>query len=77
MSEMGRYPFAKILIAVAYMCHRHQIWVKEKTERFGCIYSIWRFWCGCQQMCRQMTMLPVHMPSGFPARRLEQMIVTS
>ena len=21
--------------------HRHGNWVKEKTERFGCIYSVW------------------------------------
>ena len=21
-------------------CHRHGNWVKEKTERFGCIYSV-------------------------------------
>ena len=33
-------------------CHRHRIWVKEKMERFGCIYSNQGFWHGCWQMCR-------------------------
>ena len=28
-------------------------------------------------MCRQTTAVPLHMCSGFPAKRLEQMIVTS
>ena len=26
---------------VWYMCHRHGNWVKEKMEKFRCIYSIW------------------------------------
>ena len=42
-------------------CHRHRNWVKEKMERFGCIYLNWgsnmdtgrctdewqQFWCAC------------------------------
>ena len=44
----------------------HRIWVKERTEKFRCIYSNWGFWCGCQQMCRWTTVFPVHMHSGFP-----------
>ena len=31
-----------------HICHRHGNWVKEKMERFGCIYSIKGFWCGCR-----------------------------
>ena len=41
------------VMADLYICHRHRNCVKEKMERFGCIYSIWRFWCGCWQMCKQ------------------------
>ena len=53
------------------------IWVKEKTERFGNIYSNWGFQHGCWQMCRWTTMLLVHMFSGFPAGRSKQTIVMS
>ena len=60
-----------------YMCHRHGIWVKEKTERFGCIYSNWGFWCWCQWMPRWTTVFPVCMHNGFPAGRSKQMIMTS
>ena len=60
-----------------YKCHRHGIWAKEKTERFRCSYSIQGFQHGCQQMCRWMTMLPIHMHSGFPTRRSKQMITMS
>ena len=59
------------------LCHRHRNWVKEKTERFGCIYSIWGFWHGYQQMYRWMTMFPMYMCSGFPTGRSKQMIVMS
>ena len=62
---------------IQYICHRHGIWVKEKMERFGCIYSIWGFWFGCWQMHRWMTMLPMCMHSGFPTGRSKQMIVMS
>ena len=58
-------------------CHRHRTWVKEKTKRFGCIYSNWGFWHGCWQMCRWTAVLLVHMCSGFPTRRSKQMIMTS
>ena len=60
-----------------YICHRHEIQVKEKTKRFGCIYSNWGFQHGCQQMCRLTMAFPVHMHSGFPTGRSKQMIVTS
>ena len=60
-----------------YICHRHRIWVKEKTKRFGCIYSNREFWHWCQQMCRQTVAFPVHMHSAFPAGRSRQMIMTS
>ena len=46
-------------------------------KRFGCIHSIWRFWQGCQQMCRQMSVVLMCICSGFPAGRSEQMIMTS
>ena len=35
------------------------------------------FWHGCQQMCRQNMAVLLCMCSGFPAKRLEQMIMTS
>ena len=59
------------------MCHRHGTQVKEKMERFGCIYSNQGSWCGCQQMPRWTIVLLVHMCIGFSAGRSKQMIVTS
>ena len=35
------------------------------------------FWCGCEQMCRQTMVVPMHMCNGFPAGKMEQMIMTS
>ena len=60
-----------------YICHRHEIWVKEKMKRFRCLHSNWGLWNWCQQMCRWTTVFPVHMHSGFSAGRSEQTIVTS
>ena len=42
------------------MCHRHGHWVEEKTERFGCIYSIRGSGmdagrCADEQQCFQCT----------------------
>ena len=59
------------------MCHRHEIWVKEKTKRFGCISSNWGFWHWCWQIYRWNMAFPVCMCSGFPTLRSKQMIVTS
>ena len=64
-------------ISIYTICHRHGIQVKEKTERFRCIYSNQGFQCGCRQMCRWTTVLPVHMCSGFPTGRSKQMFMTS
>ena len=60
-----------------YICHRHEIWVKEKTERFRSLHSNWGLWCWCWQICRQTTACPVHMCSGFPNGRSEQTIMMS
>ena len=35
------------------------------------------FWCGHQQMCRWTMLVPMHMCNGFPARKMEQAIMTS
>ena len=59
------------------ICHRHGLWVKEKTERFGCIYSNWGFWHWCWQMCRWTMVFPVCMCSGFPTGRSKQTIMMS
>ena len=28
-----------------YICHRHEIQIKEKTKRSGCLHSNWGLWC--------------------------------
>ena len=43
-----------------HICHRHGNWVKERTERFGCMYSIWGSGvdtsrCTDKQWCFQCT----------------------
>ena len=58
-------------------CHRHGIRDKEKTIWFGCSDSNWGFWQQCQWMHRQIMAFHLHMHSGFPTERLEQMIMTS
>ena len=63
--------------SVSYICHRHRIWVKEKTKRFRCIYSNQGFWHGCQQMHWWTTVFPVYMCSSLSTRRSKQMIMTS
>ena len=57
--------------------HRHGNCIKEKTERFRCIYSIQGFWHGCQQMHRWRMMFLMCICSHFPTGRSKQMIVTS
>ena len=58
-------------------CLKHEIWIKEKTERLRCSYSNWGFQQWCWQMCRWIMAFPVHMHSSFPTRRSKQTIVTS
>ena len=62
---------------VGSICHRHEIWVKEKTMSFGCSYGKWGFWWQCQHMHRWPMTFPLHMHSGFPMEKVVQMIVTS
>ena len=45
--------------------------------RFGCSYSNWGFWQWCWQMCRWTMVSPLHMCSGFPTEKVEQMIMMS
>ena len=44
---------------------------------FGCSYGKRGFWQQCWCMCRQPMVFPLHMCSGFPVEKVEQMIVTS
>ena len=45
--------------------------------RFGCSYSNWGFWQQCQWICRQTMAFSLHMCSGLPVEKVEQMIVMS
>ena len=58
-------------------CHGPEIWVKEKTTSFQCSYSNWGFWQWSWCMHRWPMAFPLHMCSGLPAEKVEQMIVTS
>ena len=50
--------------------------VQKRDDEVWNLCNTQYIWCGCQQMCRQtMAVLP-HMHSSFPAKILEQMIVT-
>ena len=64
-------------ITPSFIHYTNEIWVKEKMERFGHIYSKWWLWHWCKQMCRQSMVFPVGMQSGFSTGRSKQMIVTS
>ena len=60
-----------------YICHRHEIQVKEKMTKFRYSYSNWGFQQQCWQMCRQTMAFSLHMHSGFPTEKVEQMIMMS
>ena len=59
-----------------YICHRLEIQDKEKTMQFVCSHSNCELWWWCWQMGRQTMAFPLHMCSGFPMEKVEQMIVT-
>ena len=58
--QMLCFPWTYIYIYI-YICHRHEIWVQEKTKRFGCTIvtgdsgidagrcadELWHFLCTC------------------------------
>ena len=56
-----------------------QAWkrVRKRDKEVQSLCDIWYFQCGCQWMCRQTVVVLLHMHSGFPTLRLEQMIVMS
>ena len=58
-------------------CHRYGKGVRKRDEEVWSIHNIWYFWHGCWWMCRWTVAVLLCMHSGFPALRLEQMIVTS
>ena len=56
-----------------------QAWKRDwkRDKEVQSLHNIWEFWCGCWQICRWTMVVPMCMHSGFPTRRLEQMIMTS
>ena len=52
-----------------------RVWKRDDEVRNLC--NIQYIWHGCQWMCRQTMAVLLHMHSGFPAKIIEQMIVTS
>ena len=56
-----------------------QAWkrVQKRDDEVQNLCNIWDIQHGCWQMCRRIMVVLLHMCSGFPAKILEQMIVTS
>ena len=56
-----------------------QAWKRDwkRDDKVWNLCNIQDLWHGCQQMCRRTMAVLLHMHSGFPAKILEQMIVTS
>ena len=52
-----------------------RVWKRDDEVRT--LSNIWDNWCGCQQMCRQIMAVLLHMCSGCPAEIIEQTIVMS
>ena len=52
-----------------------RVWKRDNEVWNLC--NIQYIWCGCQQMCRWTMVVLPHMCSGFPAKIMEQMIMTS
>ena len=59
------------------LCHRHRKGIQKRDDEVQTLCNIQDFQHGCQWMCRQTVAVPLHMHSGFPTKRLEQMIVMS
>ena len=49
----------------------------KRDDQVWSLHNIWGFQCGCWGICRRTMVVPIHMCSGFPTGRLEQMIMTS
>ena len=47
----------------------------KRDNEVWSLCNIWGFQHGCQQICRWTMGIPMHMHSGFPTVRLEQMIM--
>ena len=58
-------------------CHRHRKGIQKRDDEVWTLHNIQDFWCRCWWMCRQTMAVPLHMHSGCPTKRLEQMIATS
>ena len=54
---------------------QNRVWKRDNE-----VWNLHHFrfiWHGCRQVCRQTMAVLLHMHSGFPAKLMEQMIVTS
>ena len=58
-------------------CHRHRKGIWKRDDKVWTLHNIWDFWHRCWQMHRWTMVVLLCMCSGFPTKRLEQMIVTS
>ena len=52
-----------------------RVW--KRDDEVQNLHNIWYIWCGCWQKCRQTMAVLLCMHSGFPAKIMEQTIVTS
>ena len=60
-----------------YICHRHGKGIRKRDNEVWTLCNIRDFWHGSWWMCRRTVAVLLHMCSGFPTKRLEQMIMTS
>ena len=51
--------------------------VWKRDDEVWNLCNIWYIWHGCQQMCRWTMAVLLHLHSGFPAKLMKQMIMTS
>ena len=58
-------------------CHKHRKGIRKRDDEVWILCNIWGFWHGHWWMCRWTMAVLLHMCSGFPTERLEQMIITS
>ena len=65
------------MLNLIYICHRHRKGIRKRDDKVWTLCNVWDFQCGCWQMQGQTMAVPLCMCSGFPTKRLEQMIVMS
>ena len=87
MINLLNFAYVKLFNKVVYGMRAHQnTWgrvsqarnrVQKRDEEVWNLHHFWFIWHGCWQVCRQTMAVLLCMCSSFPAKLIEQMLMTS